>query len=281
MDKETYQEISDHDLNRALEAHYHHLRTKRKEGRCLDLRHYDLHGRNFHNFAFDGALLAGANLQGCHFRNCSFTYTDLSDVRADYATFDNCTFTFANLEHASMHETQHRRTIYDNVNFNHVRMDQSFHDSSEFRFCTGNHFDLSSSSFIGSRFSQGVFETIDLHDTAMDGTYLDSTSMYDADTTRLHLDSAILKNMKDFPILQAGPIPSTGQTSFYVAYNYEKDEVSCRELLGNRMTTLNKFRDTIRREKMMPLTKLFLKESFKVFDAAREQANQKHPISSR
>ena len=275
-----YQEISDRELYNAMKLHFEYLRSKGAEGKRLDLRGYDLNRRHFQNYNFGGAILSGANLEGCHFQNCTFTLADLSDVYADRASFDRCTFERTSLKHASMHATQHRCTIYKSIDFDYVKMDESLHDGTEFLFSNGESFDLSSSRIIGSRFQDGVFNNIDLHNTTMDGTYLDATSMYHANTKGMHLDSAILHDMTDFPVLQVGPIPSIGGTSFYAAYNYRTDEVSCRKLFGDRMATLTQFRDTIRKGKMLPNTKLFLKESFKLFNAARE-ANNKNYTSGR
>ena len=195
-----YQEISDRELYNAMKLHFDYLRSKGAEGERLDLRGYDLNRRHFQNYNFGGAILSGTNLEGCHFQNCTFTLADLSDVYADRASFDRCTFERTSLKHASMHATQHRRTIYKSIDFDYVKMDESLHDGTEFLFSNGESFDLSSSRIIGSRFQDGVFNNIDLHNTTMDGTYLDATSMYHANTKGMHLDSAILHDMTDFPV---------------------------------------------------------------------------------
>lgn len=275
-----YQEISDRELYGMMKLHYDCLRSEGTAGKRLDLRGHDLQGRTFQNYNFGGALLAEANLEKCHFENCTFSLADLSAVQASEATFDRCSFECAKLMYANMHATQHHRTIYKTLDLDHVRMDESLHDGTEFLCCNGDDLDLSSSRFVAARFDKGVYDHVDLHDATMDGTYLDSVSMYHANTKGLHLDSAILHDMTNFPILQVGPIPSIGQTSFYATYNYKTDEVSCRKLFGDRMATLEQFRDTVRKEKLLPMSKLFLKESFKLFDAARE-ANRKSRTSGR
>lgn len=275
-----YKEISDRELYGVMKLHYDCLCSEGAAGKRLDLRGYDLQGRTFRNYNFGGAFLSEANLEKCHFENCTFSLTDLSAVQARGATFDRCTFESSKLQYANLHATQHHRTVYNGIRLDHVKMDESIHDSTEFLFCNGDDLDLSNSRFVAARFREGVFDYINLNKATMDGTYLDSVSMYHANTKGLHLDSAILHDMTNFPILQVGPIPSIGQTSFYAAYNYKTDEVSCRKLFGDRMATLEQFRDTVRKEKLLPMSKLFLKESFKLFDAARE-ANRKSRTSGR
>lgn len=135
--------ITQKELDKKLEQHRLWIKSKYKEGECLEIIKTDLSGINFSNRCLEFANFNRCNLEKSDFSNSSIRWCDFSGTNLKYAKFnstyaEDANFTKTNLEHAilngssfsrsnftgaSLRDTQAHDTEFQGANFKGADID--------------------------------------------------------------------------------------------------------------------------------------------------------------